>query len=223
MTLRSIVAAIVLLIVTTPAHAYLFGPSCNDPATIKAFIAEAQCALVMCRGEPLNRSVDQIKALSATELNAILLEKQKAKAEKQGGEVPPAIVEYGAFVRGFAVDMYVHMSRLNLAVTRTSEISHLKSDLTCTAEITFNVAEAREALYNEIAARVYSQPDNAALLLGALENGDTQALDQAKASNRGTWLAKIDQKLRSPRSITFVVSQGPNGQVVSTPKALLMD
>jgi hypothetical protein len=167
--------------------------------------------------------VDQIKALSATELNAILLEKQKAKAEKQGGEVPPAIVEYGAFVRGFAVDKYVHMSRLNLAVTRTSELSHFKSDLTCTAEITFNVAEAREALYNEIAARVYSQPDNAALLLGALENGDTQALDQAKASNRGTWLAKIDQKLRSPRSITFVVSQGPNGQVVSTPKALLMD
>lgn len=152
-----------------------------------------------------------------------MLEKQKAKAEKQGSEVPPAIVEYGAFVRGFAVDMYVHMSRLNLAVTRTSEISHLKSDLTCTAEITFNVAEAREALYNEIAARVYSQPDNAALLLGALENGDTQALDPAKASNRGTWLAKIDQKLRSPRSITFVVSQGPNGQVVSTPKALLMD
>ena len=48
MTLRSIVATIVLLI-ATPAHAYLFGPSCNGPETIKAFIAEAQCALVMCR------------------------------------------------------------------------------------------------------------------------------------------------------------------------------
>jgi hypothetical protein len=223
MTLRSIAAVIVLLIATTPAHAYLFGPSCNDAATVSALIAEAECALRTCRGEPLNRSVAEIKALSTMQLNAILLAKQKAKAEKQGGEISPAISEYGAFVRGFAVDMYAHLARLNLAVSRTSEISHFKNQLTCTAEITFNVAEAREALYNAIALKVYSQPDNAATLLGALENGDTNALDLEKASNRPTWLSQIDRKLRSPREITFVVNQGPDGLTISTPKALLMD
>lgn len=223
MTLRSIVALIVALILTTPAHAYLLGPSCNDPTTIKAFLAEAQCSLLTCRGEPLNRSVDEIKALSATQLNAIFLARQKARAEKQGGEVPPVIVQYGAFVRGFTVDKYVRMSRLNLAISRVSEISHYKTDLTCSAEMTFDVAEAREALYNEIAAKVYSQHDDAALLLGAIENGDTNALDQAKTTDRATWLGEIDRKLRSPRNIIFVVSQGPNGPVVSTPKALLMD
>jgi hypothetical protein len=223
MTLRSVVATIVLLSVTTPAHAYLFGPSCNSAETIRAFIAEAQCALVTCRREPLNRPVREINALSAAELDAILLAKQKAKVEKQGTEVTPAMIEYGAFVRRFAVDMYVHMSRLNLAVSRTFEISHHKTDLTCSAEMTFNVAEAREGLYNAIAVKVYSQPDNAAMLLGAIENGDKQALDRAKAADRSTWLGEIDLKLRSPRTITFVVTQGADGPVVSTPKALLME
>ena len=223
MTLRLLAATIAFLTVSAPAHAYLFGPSCDGAATISAFIAEAQCTLVTCRGEPLMRSVGEIKSLNTAELNAILLERQKARVTNQAGELTPAVIQYGAFVRGFAVEMYVHMSRLDLAVSRTSEISHDKTTLTCTAEMAFNDAEAREALYNEIAVKVYSQPDNAAMLLGALENGDSHVLDTASASNRATWLAKIDQKLRSPRSITFVVSQGPNGQVVSTPKALLMD
>ena len=192
MTLRLLAAVIVFFIVSTPAHAYLFGPSCNDAATISALIAEAQCSLVTCRGEPLGRSVGEIKSLSATELNAILLEKARARAKNQVGELTPAVIQYGAFVRGFAVEMYVHMSRIDLAVSRTSEISHDKTTLTCTAEMTFNVAEAREALYNEIAVKVYSQPDNAAMLLDALENGDSHVLDTASASNRATWLAKID-------------------------------
>lgn len=223
MKLVSIAAAILSLIVSTPAHAYLFGPSCDSATTVNAFIAEAQCSLVTCRGEPLSRSVGEIKALSATQINAILLEKQNARVKNHLSEVPPAVIQYGAFVRGFAAEMYVHMSRLNLAVSRTSEISHFKTNLTCTAEITFNVAEAREALYNEIAVKVYSQPDNAEMLLGALENGDTDVLERAKAANRTIWLAKIDQKLHSPRNITFVASQGPNGPIISMPKALLMD
>jgi hypothetical protein len=221
MKLLSIAAVILSLIASTPAHAYLFGPSCTNAATISAFIAEAQCALMTCRGDPLNRSVGEIKALSATQINAILLEKQSAKVKN--GEVPPEVIQYAAFVRGFAVEMYVHMSRLNLAVTRSSEITHFKTNLTCMAEMTFNVAEAREAIYNEIAVKIYSQPDNAAMLLGALENGDTDVLERAKAANRTTWLAKIDQKLHSPRNITFVASQGPKGPIISMPKTLLMD
>ena len=82
------------------------------------------------------------------------------------------------------------MSRLDLAVSRTTNLSHHKTTLTCTAEMTFNVAKAREALDDEIAVKVYSQPDNVAMLLGALENGDTHVLDTARASYRATWLAK---------------------------------
>jgi hypothetical protein len=223
MTLRLLAATIAFLTVSAPAHAYLFGPSCDGAASISAFIAEAQCTLVSCRGEPLRRSVSEIKSLSTAELNAILLEKQKARVTNQASELTPAVIQYGAFVRGLAVEMYVHMSRLNLAVSRTSEVSHDKSNLTCTAEMTFSVAEAREALYDEIAVKVYSQPDNAAMLVGDLENGDSHVLDEATASNRATWLAKIDLKLHSPRNIVFIASQGPNGLTVSLPKKLLVD
>lgn len=217
-----LIAAIIMpMMMCTPAHAYLLGPSCDDTATKKAFIAEAQCALVMCRGEPLKKSMGEIKALSAAQIDAILAEKQSAKAKK--GEVPPEVTKYAAFVRGFATEMYVHLSRLNLAVSRLSEITHFKTNLTCMAEVTFSVAEAREALYNQIAVKVYSQSDNAAMLLDALANGDADVLERAKAANRPIWLEKIDQKLRSPRNITFVASQGPNGPIISMPKSLLMD
>jgi hypothetical protein len=223
MTLRLLATVIVFFIVSTPAHAYLLGPSCDDRATISAFIAEAQCTLLSCREEPLNRSVGEIKSLSAAELDAILLEKAKARVKGQVGELTPAVTQYGAFLRKFAVETYVHMSRLDLAVSRISEISHHQTTLTCAAEMTFNVAEAREALYNGISAKVYSLADNAGMLLEALEDGDSHILDKAVAANRPTWLAKIDLKLHSPRNIIFVASQGPKGPIISLPKALLMD
>lgn len=223
MTRHSIAALVLFLLLTAPAHAYLLGPSCNDGATLKALIAEAECSLLNCRLAPFSRPASQIKSLSAKDIDSIMLAQQKANAVREGGELPAAVVQYGAFVRGFAVDRYVHISKLNLAVSHVTEISHFKSSLTCSAELSFNVNEAREALYNAIAVKVYSQRDNAAMLIGALDDGDTNAVEQAKVENRATWLGQIDKKLKSPRTITFVVSSGPAGLIVSTPKALLMD